>query len=75
MRKRAPSREEAIESTLRFMKKLLKDRGDDPSKYNKKYLMDKATEAADGYFKLHGHYGIEIWEPSNLTQAEGKKNE
>ncbi|MFN9971851.1 MAG: hypothetical protein ACK58T_18380 [Phycisphaerae bacterium] len=53
------TRDQAIKTTLTFIKYQLKKRGDDPKSYNEKYLMTKAIEGVDGYFKLHGNYGIE----------------
>lgn len=47
----AKQREEQIKIALSHLKYNLKMRGDDPAKYNKKYLLDKATKLIDDWVK------------------------
>ena len=50
--KPAPSeRDNQIQLALRHIKYKLKVRGDDPTKYNQKYLLDKATKVIDDWMK------------------------
>jgi len=46
-------RDEQIQIALSHIKYKLKQRGDNPSEYNHKFLLDKATKVIDDYLKEH----------------------
>lgn len=57
--KRPVTRDEAISTTLGFIRVQLKKRGDDPNSYNQKFLASIAEKTTDDYFREFGNYGIE----------------
>lgn len=54
-------REHQVKVALAHIRVMLKQRGDDPNKYNQKYLRDKAEELIDAW--LRDHPGEKAYRP------------